>query len=192
MEFIDNNDKKTKIDAILKIVLLGKEDTGKTKFIERLITINDYCKFNKSKVYISTHSGIYLTRKLKFQNKVFKLDIWDTPGRQIFERIARIFYNNCDVILLFYNSFNKQSFERIKEIYKDCIIQNINKKCIYFIIRNKYDLKVKDKEYVSDEKVIEFADKNNIFFIHVSSYEKYETGIDKLIFLILNEFCKYN
>ena len=190
MEFIDNND--TKIDAILKIVLLGKEDTGKTKFIERLIAINDYCKFNKSKVYISTQTGIYLTRKLKFQNKVFKLDIWDTAGRQSFERIARLFYNNCDIILLFYNSFNKQSFERIKEIYKDCIIQDINKKCIYFIIRNKYDLKVKDKEYVSDEKVIEFADKNNIFFTNMSSYEKCETGIDKLIFLILNEFCKYN
>ena len=191
MEFIDDNDEKTKYDEFLKIVLLGKEDTGKTKFTERLFAINDYYRFNKSKEYILTSAVLYLAKKVKFQDKLFNLGIWDTAGRQNFESIASIFYKNCDVILLFYDSFNKQSFERIKEIYKDCIIQNINKKCIYFVIRNKYDLKVKDKEYVSDEEVLEFADKNNIFFTHMSSYEKYETGIENLIYLILNEFCKY-
>ena len=191
MEFIEDYD-KTQNKVSLKIVLLGKDDTGKTKFVERLIAFNDHFKFNKSKEYNPTVCGAYSTNIVKFNNKTFKLEIWDTAGQEIFKNLVRIFYKESDVILLFYNSFNKQSFETIKEFYNDCILRNINKNCKYIVIRDKYDLKLENKEYVSDEEVLEFADKNNLLFTHISSYEKYETGIDNLIYLILNEFCKYN
>ena len=176
----------------LKIVLLGKDNTGKTKFNERLIAINDYCNFNESKVYKPTIGGAFSTKIVKFHDKTFELDIWDVAGQERFNHLRPFYYQESDVILLFYNSFNKQSFETIKEFYNDCILRNINKNCKYIVIRDKYDLKLENKEYVSDEEVLEFADKNNLLFTHISSYEKYETGIDNLIYLILNEFCKYN
>ena len=185
-DFIDINE----ISIHLKIVLLGKDKTGKTKFNERLIVINDYCNFNKSKLYRPTIGGTYSSKIVKFRDKIFKLDIWDTSGQERFKMLNRVFYKESDVILLFYDSFNKQSFEEIKEFYKDCRLHNEN--CKYIVIRDKYDLKLENKEYVSDEEVLEFADKRNIFFVHMSPYEKYETGIDDLIYLLLNEFCKYN
>ena len=177
-----------RVNVSLKIVLLGKDNTGKSKFIERLIAINDYCQFNKSKEYNPTLGALYSPKIVKFHDKKFKLDIWDTAGQERFKRVNSIFYKECDVILLFYDSFNKQSFEEIKEIYDDCILRNYNKNCKYIIIRDKYDLKLENQNYVSDEEVLEFADKNNILFTHMSSYEKYETGINNLIHLIVKIF----
>ena len=57
------------------------------------------------------------------------------------------------------------------------------------MIRNKYDSKINEKNLniVSDEEVLEFADKNNLFFQHISCFEKNENGIINLIELILDK-----
>ena len=57
------------------------------------------------------------------------------------------------------------------------------------MIRNKYDSKINEKNVniVSDEEVLEFADKNNLFFQHISCFEKNEYGIINLFEFILDK-----
>ena len=43
-------------------------------------------------------------------------------------------------------------------------------------------------EEVSDEEALEFADKYNMLFFHLSLHEKYETGIKELFETVLNEY----
>ena len=153
IDFIDIKE----INAHLKIVLYGKDNTGKSKFNERLKAIKYYCEFNKLKEYNPTFGVLYTTKIVKFHDKGFKLEIWDTAGHERFANLNRIVFRESDVVLIFYDSFNKQSFEKIKEFYKDNILENINKNCKYIVIRGKYDLKLENKEYVSDEEVLEFV-----------------------------------
>ena len=72
-------------------------------------------------------------------------------------------------------------------MFKKCL--NDNKKQIYFLIRSKYELNLNSQndEIVSDEEALEFADKNNLIFAHISSFENYGNGIDNLFDLILKE-----
>ncbi len=39
---------------------------------------------------------------------------------------------------------------------------------------------------------MEYADENKIIFFHIASLEKYETGINQLIKLILDEYIRKN
>ena len=59
-----------------------------------------------------------------------------------------------------------------------------------FLIRVKYDLNIKSDnneniDFVSDEEAMEYSDKNNMIFLHISSFEKYDNGIENLLNLIL-------
>ena len=67
----------------------------------------------------------------------------------------------------------------------------MNNKIILILVRIKNDLKMnkalKNNDFVSDEEALEFADKNNIKFAHVSSWEKYGNGIEELFTLVLNQ-----
>ena len=74
-------------------------------------------------------------------------------------------------MLIFYNANNKKSFEYAKQLC--CEKKNNNN--IIILIRSKYDINitVKNGEFVSDEEALEFADKNNIFFLNLSNSEKH-------------------
>ena len=106
--------------------------------------------------------------------------------------IINIFIKDSHVIIFFYDSMNRQSFENIESLYCS---GSLDKNCIFFIVRNKYELKKQfddNSDIISDEEVLEFADKNNMIFKHISILEKYETGIDELFNHILSEYLKFN
>ena len=68
--------------------------------------------------------------------------------------------------------------------FNDYCIRN----AIFALIRNKYDYKCRNE--ISDEEALEFADKNNMLFFHLSLHEKNETGIKELFETVLNEYFR--
>ena len=175
-------------DYILKILIIGKEEIGKTFFRERIKFYGDYKKYNNiSKDYKTTIGVDFMVVKKKFNDKIYKFQIWDTAGLERFQTITKTYYKGANIILIFYDALDKSSFEKAKILFKECL--NDNKKQIYFLIRSKYELNLSSKndEIVSDEEALEFADKNNLIFAHISSFENYGNGIDNLFDLILKE-----
>ena len=71
----------------------------------------------------------------------------------------------------------KDSFNYIKNKYFE--VKNEWKYAVFALIRNKYDMKANkdNKDILLDEEALEFADNNDIIFVLVSSFEKYENGI---------------
>ena len=119
----------------------------------------------------------------------------DTSGQERFKALTKYFYKDAGIILMFYDSLDKSSFERIKENFIDIKKINFSNKPIYALIRGKYDLNVKSNEYrdiITDEEVLEFADENNIIFFHLSNFEKYENGVNKIIAIVLKEYIRRN
>ena len=178
-----NNDNK--ITKRTKIVLLGSVKTGKTIFCMK--AKNNLV--DKDLQYISTIGGAYFPSRIIIENEYLDLDFWDTSGQERFYPLNRIFYKDADIICIFYNSYEISSFETAKRLIKECK-ENNNGNNIFVLIRSRYDkcLKKNDnKNIVSDEEALEYADLNNLYFTHVSSFEKIETGFKELIKIYLKK-----
>ena len=134
---------------------------------------------------------------IKYLNRIFRLKIFDTYIHRRFN-FTHNYFNIDSINLIFYDAFNRESFNILKHISGR--ILSINEKRIIIIVRSKYDLNLESTEnnidIVSDEEVLEYLnnknDNDNIFFFHLSSYEKYESGINNLLeFIIKISLKKY-
>ena len=187
MYFFESEDKN--YNCILKILILGKEEIGKTFFTKRINLYKNYKQFkNLSKNYLSTIGLDFIITKKKFNGKIYKLQLWDTAGLEHFNTITKTYYKGANIILIFYDALNKSSFEKAKKHFKKSFEYSPN--IIYFLIRSKYELELSSKKdnIVSDEEALKFADKNHLIFTHISSFENYGNGIDNLFDLILKEY----
>ena len=98
------------INYEIKIVLLGDENTGKSKFF-RNIVIN---KLIDSEQYVPTMGACFMIKVIKYKEKIFEISLWDTTGQEQFNNLLIMYAKNSDVYLLFYNPLSRKSFERIK------------------------------------------------------------------------------
>ena len=180
-----------KYDYLCNILILGNEFVGKSAFIEKYKNKNNYKKFLESqKKYFPTIGCDVMLMKIKYLNKKFKLQVWDTSGQETFFNIIKAYLKTPNVILIFYDALNRISFNKAKTYYQEYISVNADVMAIF--IRSKYELKGKNiLDIVSDEEVLEFIDnKPNSFFFHLSCFEKYETGINNLIEFIIIQIIK--
>ena len=200
MELIIDNEEIDKLmkDSnfqIIKVCLIGIDNTGKTSFLERILYRKSFKYFNESiQGIISTTGANYQDILVKYKGKLFKLELWDTAGKLKYFALTKIFYKESHVILNFYNPFKKDSFEYIKNCFESVNELNSQFLCKYIIIKNKCDLnETKDQKImISDEEVIEYADKNNLSFRNLSNLEKYGSGIEEIIEDCINGYLHKN
>ena len=191
MEFIEDNTIDIKIDYYFKFMILGLATTGKTDLTNRLNLYNNFLEYiNLQKNIIPTVGVDFKLLRIKYKNKIIKIQFWDTSGDERFELLVSSYIRGSQAILLCYDAYNKDSFNYIKNKYFEAKDQCKN--AVFVLIRNKYDLKINkdNKDIVLDEEALEFANNNNIIFGHVSSFEKYDSGIIKLFELILDKVIK--
>ena len=192
MEIINEPEENEKNITTLKVALVGDFSMGKTTFLSRISSKN-YLNFLKDKgAIISTDGGSYRKLYIKIKDRTFSLDIWDTSGQRRFSSLIKHFYEDAKIILLFYDPFDKSSFKRVDEILFQIKNEDI-KNVIFGLISNKYEQNLKNvhnENIVSDEEALEYADKNKLYFSHLSNFVKYETGINQIFELVLNEYLK--
>ena len=145
----------------LKITLIGDTGAGKTCIINRYI--NDDFFSNK----VST-MGVSCSNKLvKEDNKLLRVDLWDTAGQEQYRSLGRHFYKDSYVIILVYDITNRESFENLKIIwYKDLLKYN-EKYTILAVVGNKNDLY--EIEKVSEDEGRNYAKEINAIFMLVSA-----------------------
>ena len=67
----------------VKVVLLGQAGVGKTCIISKLFR----GEFNPNT--ISSFSAQYISKKMIFQDKVIKFDVWNTAGQEKYRALAK-------------------------------------------------------------------------------------------------------
>ena len=83
MEFLPDDTKD--YDYSLKVSIAGECDTGKSKFLKRIINFHDINKFKKDfENYCPTFRFRFYSPYIKFKNKIFNLLIWDTTGQVLY------------------------------------------------------------------------------------------------------------
>ena len=199
MEIIDNNSptfEEIRKKAIsLKTVLLGKTKSGKSTFTARLFNKN-YNKFLEKFPNEANTAAQFWDILGKLNDDYFNFVVWDTAGQENYRPLTRIFYKDADIIIFFYDSLTKDNFEYLKNYYEEVKLNN-NKKPIIGIVRSNYELDNNTYsnfgvvQNICEEEIIEFADKNNIVYGHVSPMTKYGTGINEYLTRIAQKYNKY-
>jgi small GTP-binding protein len=145
---------------IIKIVLLGEANVGKTSLLYRWIE-------NKFRENYKSTLGVNLLKKdmnIAGYGEV-SAQIWDLGGQESFKSLRRLYLEGANGALLLYDVTNKESYEKLDEWIQSFKEDRENEPVI--LIGNKSDLKEKIK--ITDKEANEFAKKNNMDIITTSA-----------------------
>ncbi|MFX1500172.1 MAG: Rab family GTPase [Promethearchaeota archaeon] len=119
-------------DAILKTVILGDIDTGKTTLVRRFITniFNPDC--------MSTIGIDFQTKDYKLDGSELKLMIWDFAGQERFRYMFPKYLYGALGGILMYDITNYSSFSHIGKLLS--LIQETNQSLPILLIGSKLDL----------------------------------------------------
>eukprot|EP01125_Pyxidicula_operculata_P008039 TRINITY_DN2717_c0_g1_i1.p1 TRINITY_DN2717_c0_g1~~TRINITY_DN2717_c0_g1_i1.p1 ORF type:complete len:122 (+),score=19.29 TRINITY_DN2717_c0_g1_i1:42-407(+) len=115
---------------VVKVVIIGATNSGKTCLIERFIT-------SSYSPHTNTVAGAYFMKSQKVDNVDVVLGIWDTAGSERFAPLAKMFYRNSVAALVCWDMTSEVSFKGmdfwIKELEREapgCKIFIVGNKCM--------------------------------------------------------------
>ncbi len=178
-------DDYNKYDYSFKMIVIGDAGVGKSCLTSKA------SKGIFEETYAATIGFEFLAFNVKINDKVVKLQIWDTCGQEIYRSLISSFYKNSSLAMMVYAINNKESFTHIESWLKEVKLQS-NPDVKIFLIGNKSDLEEERK--VSKEEANIFKEENGINFFSETSAK---SGINaKEVFieaakLLYSEHLKY-
>ena len=157
-------------DISIKVTLIGESSVGKT------CIINKFCKNIFEEKVESTLGANYSQKNIEINGMPIRLDLWDTAGQEKYRAIGRHFYKESYIVCLVYDITNKESFEKIKEIWYPELVEYGEQYKIIGLIGNKVDLFL--EEQVSEEMAKKYAEE--IGAVHKRTSALKGTGIEDL------------
>lgn len=124
---------QNKFDYSFKFILVGDTGVGKTSLISRLIDGNFYPNHEY------TIGVEYGSKSITINNKIIKLQIWDTAGQEEFRAITRSYYRSSAAALVVFDLTRKETFRSVSRWVED-VKNNSNKDVVLVLIGNKTDL----------------------------------------------------
>ena len=129
--FFDNFGMK-KYDYMFKVVFVGDAGVGKTQIM------NKFVENSFENGYKPTPIAEIAYKIIELENKKITLQLWNTSGQEQNRILAKVFYNDCQLIVLVYAINDKKSFENITNWIEDIKKQNEDAKLL--LVGNKLDL----------------------------------------------------
>jgi small GTP-binding protein len=175
----------TNFDLSFKLIVIGNSGVGKSS-----LTNNGIKKiFNET--YNATVGFEFFTFNVKMNDKVVKLQIWDTCGQELYRSLITNFYRNTSLAVMVYAINSKETFDDIDMWLRE-LRTHSNPDAKVFLIGNKVDLE--NEREVKREQGEEFSKMNKINFFTESSAK---TGLNaqnvfiKAAKLLLDNFNQY-
>ena len=72
--------------------------------------------------------------------------IWDTCDNEIYKSLLENFYAHCELLIIFYDPLDRESFEKAKSYYNLFKVKYIENNPICILVRSKYDIYLESKE----------------------------------------------
>jgi len=168
----------------MKIIIVGDADVGKSCIATRF----QYNKFDSN--YEVTIGVEFFSKIIEVDNKLIKVQIWDTAGQEAFDALIRSYFRNVDGCLLTFDLTNRKSFENIKK-WIDKVKEESNRLMSFILVGNKVD-KLKER-CISYEEANAFSKKYKMEYIETSALNSRNIYnlFNILAFDILNNFINY-
>ena len=164
-----NDNPGVSFNYLFKYIIIGDSAVGKSNILLRYI----HDKFNDE--FQSTIGVEFGAKNLKIEDKIYRIQIWDTAGQENFRSITRAYYKNSACALVVYDISNRESFDNINTWIEDCKSQS-PQTIFMVLVGNKNDLE--DKRAVTIEEGKELAEKNKMMFFETSA--KTGTNVDEI------------
>ena len=162
---------------LYKILLLGDSTVGKTCFLLR------YVDDSFLDLHMATIGLDYRLKTLILEEqKIVKVQLWDTAGQDKFRAITRNYYKGASGIILIFDVTNIKSYENIKKWINE-IKEEISEKVKIVLIGNKID-NVQERK-ISREQGDKLASEIGVKFFETSA--KTGEGINESVFFLVKK-----
>lgn len=152
----------SKYDYLFKLIVIGDTNTGKSCVLSRFT--DDAFSNN----FISTIGVDFKVKTINIDNKLIKIQCWDTAGQCRFRTITNSYYRGANGVIITYDITNKKSFDNIESWLTD-VDKFSSDSAIRMLVGTKTDLT--EKREVAIEEVELLATKLNISYIETSAKE---------------------
>ena len=147
-------------DLSFKMIVIGDAGVGKSCLTAKA------SKGIFEETYSATVGFEFLVFNVKLNDKVIKLQIWDTCGQELYRSLISSFYRNASLAMMVYAIDNMESFNHIETWLKEVKLQS-NPDIKIFLIGNKSDLEENRK--VTTEAAKTFKEENGIHYFSEAS-----------------------
>lgn len=158
-EIIDQENEK--YDITFKLIIIGDSGVGKSCLTEQAV----HNKFQDN--YILTIGFEFFSFIVKINDKVIKLQIWDTCGQELYHSLITNFYRNATLAIMVYSINSKDSFDHIEKWLKE-LKEHSSPDAKVLIVGNKTDLESEREVSYSDGEQFK-NDYNLDMFIETSA-----------------------
>lgn len=147
---------------LLKVLIIGDSGVGKTSIMLR------YADDIFSTKFVSTIGVDFKIATMKIDDKLIKLQLWDTAGQDRYRTIVSSYYRGCHGIFIIFDLTSQTSFDNIESWYDEISnnLKDINQSEI-ILVGNKCDLE--KNRVISHEMAKTKADKFSMHYIETSA-----------------------
>jgi Ras-related protein Rab-7A len=161
--------------VVLKIIVLGCSNVGKSALIKRYTT----GKFTENRV--ATIGSDFMTKVVDLMGIQVVLQIWDTAGQERFHQgtIGAPFYRGANGCLLVYDVTNEKSMEQLSQ-WRDELVNRIEVTTFFpiVVVGNKTDMRT-ELNTVDQTEVLKWCRDNE--YGHVETSAKDDQGVQAAI-----------
>ncbi|KAK3601742.1 hypothetical protein CHS0354_016104 [Potamilus streckersoni] len=177
MEEAQGKDNGEPLSNLLKILVVGAAETGKSCFVSAA------CDRDINKTYIPTIGVDFCMKEITVDKKVIKLQIWDTAGQERFRAIQTSYYKGAAGILLVYDVTSKKSLDDVDSFFKE-IKEHSGLSATVLLIGNKTDMVQREISTAVGKKK---AEDIGVLFAETTATDKngVQYAINKLISVIV-------
>jgi small GTP-binding protein len=173
------NNPSINFNYLFKYIIIGDAAVGKSNLLLR------YAHGQFKDEYQLTIGVEFGAKNISINDKIYRIQIWDTAGQENFRSITRAYYKDSVCALVVYDITNRDSFNNISNWVEDC--KNQSPKTIFMVlVGNKSDLN--DKRVISVDEGRELAEKYNMIFFETSA--KTGENVDLIFFKSAEEIAK--
>ena len=175
----------TQYDLSFKMIVIGDSGVGKS------CLTNKATKNVFEESYNATVGFEFFTFNIKINNKIIKLQVWDTCGQELYRSLITNFYRNSSLAIMVYAINNKESFENIDMWLKE-LRTHSNPDTKVFLIGNKIDLE--NERVINREQAEEYSNQNH-FNLFMESSAKTGFNAQKIFIeaakILYEDYLKY-
>ena len=148
------------IDLMMKVIVVGNGQVGKTCLITRFV------KDKFSMEYKKTLGVDYLQKLMYVDGEEVTFHVWDTAGQEEFNALTRRYYRGASACVLAFATDNRESFEAVRR-WRDAVHDECGENISTVLIQTKIDLI--DQAEVNELEVEELAKEFGVPLIRVCS-----------------------
>ncbi|CAH3110772.1 unnamed protein product [Porites lobata] len=168
----------------LKVVLLGKVNSGKTCLVTRYITRSF------SEETPSTIGAAFCRKDLYIQGRNLSLAIWDTAGAERYQAMSAMYYRSARAAILCFDLTDSSSFDKAK--YWVGQLKSAEPDCKIYLCGTKLDLieEARQPREVQSKAITNYGREIGGDVFETSSKRGY--NVDKVFEKIAEDFMKNN